>query len=307
MNESTNPFSGRLVFGALLLSLGVLWTADNLGLTDAGQVLRWWPLLLLGFGVSRIVGWGCARNVLIGVLASVLATLMLLHEVGWVHAGLGLIWPLVLVALGVQILMRGARASGPADVDGLADGSDYLHSFALMGASSTRSTSQALRGGELTAIMGGVELDLREARPADGRVVVDVFAFMGGIDIAVPANWRVEFNATPVMGGLQDSRGLAGTVEATGTLVVRGMVVLGGLEVSNEPSGRKVVVGVSRRGRRERYARPEVRVGNGGVHVRTEGPRGVREVRIDSSGVSVGPPPPPPPPPPAGPPPTEPR
>jgi hypothetical protein len=302
MNESTNAFSGRLVFGVLLLSLGVLWTADNLGLMDASQVVRWWPALLLAFGVSRIVGWGCERNVLIGVLASVLATLMLLHEVGWVHAGLGLIWPLALVALGVQILMRGARASGPAEGNALADGSDYVHSFAMMGASSTRSTSQALRGGELTAIMGGVELDLREARPADGRVVVDVFAFMGGIDIAVPANWRVEFNATPVMGGLQDSRGLAGTVEATGTLVVRGVVMLGGLEVSNEPSGRKVFVGASRRGRRERYARPEVRVGNGGVHVRTEGPRGVREVRIDSSGLSVGPPPPP-----AGPPPTEPR
>lgn len=307
MNESTNPFSGRLVVGVALLALGVLWTADNLGLTDASQVVRWWPALLVVFGVSRIVGWGCERKPVVGALFTVLGTLMVAHELGWVRAGLGLIWPLVLVALGIQILMRGARASGPADGDGLADGSDYVHSFALMGASSTRSTSQALRGGELTAIMGGVELDLREARPADGRVVVDVFAFMGGIDIAVPANWRVEFNATPVMGGLQDARGLGGAVEPTGTLVVRGMVMLGGLEVSNEPSGRKVVVGVSRRGRRERYARPEVRVGNAGVHVRTDGPDGVREVRIDSSGASVGPPPAAGPPPPAGPPPTEPR
>lgn len=308
MNESTNPFSGRLVIGITLLSLGVLWTADNLGLTDASQIVRWWPVLLIVFGVSRIVGWGCGRKVLVGVLFTALGSLMLAHELGWVRAGLGLIWPLTLVALGIQILMRGARASGPANGDTLADGSDYLHSFALMGASSTRSTSQALRGGELTAIMGGVELDLREARPADGRIVVDVFAFMGGIDIAVPPNWRVEFNATPVMGGLQDTRGLSTSVEATGTLVVRGVVMLGGLEVSNEPSGRKVVVGASRRSRREQYARPEVRVGNAGVHVRTDGPDGVREVRIDSSGLSVGPPPSPAgPPPSAGPPPTEPR
>ena len=302
MNESTNPFSGRLVVGIALLSLGVLWTADNLGLTHASEVLRWWPALLLVFGISRIVGWGAERKLTIGILVTVLACLMIGRELGWVHAGLGLIWPLALIGLGIQILLRGARASGPGGTEGLADGSDYLHSFALMGGSSTRSTSQALRGGELTAIMGGVELDLREARPVDGRVVIDAFAFMGGIDIVVPPDWRVEFNATPVMGGLQDARGLSGTAEPVGTLVVRGVVMLGGLEVSNEPSGRNVGVGVSRRSRRERFARPEVRLGNAGLHVRTTGPDGVREVRIDSSGLSVGTPAPP-----ASPPPTEPH
>jgi hypothetical protein len=61
---------------------------------------------------------------------------------------------------------------------------------------------------------------------------------------------------------------------------------------------------VGRAGRRrwreryERYERGEVHVGPMGVHVRAEGPAGVREVRVDQHGVHTsdgpaGPPPPP--------------
>ena len=305
MNESDRPFGVRLVAGVAILALGLLWTADNLELVNASQILRWWPALLLLFGVSWLAGWGGRRSVGPGVMAVLIGILLLAHEAGWTHAGLGLLFPIAMVAVGVLILVRGSRAPSSTGVSGAADAGDFVHSFALMGGASTRSTSQALRGAELSAVMGGVELDLREAKPTDGPVVVDAFAFMGGIDLVVPPNWSVEFHATPVMGSLQDARGLGGTDGSSGTVLVRGVVVLGGFQVLSEPSGRTVVVGASRRSRRERYSRPEVHLGNGGLHVRTTGPHGVREVRIDSSGLSVGPPPPAPPPPP--PPPTEPR
>ena len=105
----------------------------------------------------------------------------------------------------------------------------------------------AFRGGELTAVMGGVELDLRAGGPRTaGRV--DVFAIWGGIDIRVPDDWRVEFDATSVIGGLEDARGCA-SGETAGTLVVRGFVMMGGVEVPRE-APRTASSGVSRRGRR---------------------------------------------------------
>jgi len=206
MNESTSPFSGRLVFGLILLSLGLMWTADNLGFIHASHVLRWWPLLLLVFGLTRLFGWGSNRQVLLGGLCTAMGVVMLASAAGWLHAGLGLIWPLAMVALGIEILLRGSRAGEASGILGVSDPSDYVRTFALMGGASTRCTSQSLRGAELSAFLGGVELDLRDARPADGRVVVDAFAFMGGIDIAVPAGWDVEFHATPLIGGMADTR-----------------------------------------------------------------------------------------------------
>src|ERR1051325_7416953 len=52
----SSRLTGRLVFGALLVTLGLLWTLQNLGLADADQVLRWWPALVIGYGLLRLTG-----------------------------------------------------------------------------------------------------------------------------------------------------------------------------------------------------------------------------------------------------------
>jgi len=135
--------------------------------------------------------------------------------------------------------------------------------------------------------MGGVELDLREAKPAAERVVVDVFAWWGGIEVVVPENWRVESDVTPVMGTFEDDRNLATTEEPVATLVLRGTVIMGGVVVRNQPQPHQVVIGVSRRRRRRDRDddEREVRVSPAGVFVRKKSASGEeREVRIDAPG-----------------------
>ena len=61
------------------------------------------------------------------------------------------------------------------------------------------------RGGEMTAFMGGCELDLRQAEMAPGEdATIDVFAVMGGHEIRVPETWAVVTKAVPIMGGVED-------------------------------------------------------------------------------------------------------
>ena len=89
----------------------------------------------------------------------------------------------------------------------------------------------AFRGGELTAFMGGCDIDLRQAA-IHGEAVIDVFAMWGGIDIRVPDDWRVIGRVTPIMGGFEDkTRPPRGA--AAHTLVIRGFVLMGGVEVKN--------------------------------------------------------------------------
>src|ERR1043166_2128706 len=78
----SSRLTGRLVFGALLVTLGLLWTLQNLGLADADQVLRWWPALVIGYGLLRLTGLDGTRRVTSGVLFVLAGSWMLLRELG---------------------------------------------------------------------------------------------------------------------------------------------------------------------------------------------------------------------------------
>jgi hypothetical protein len=269
VNEFERPWTGRLVGGVALVALGALWTSDNLGLVDAGEILRWWPALLIVFGLARLTGSGFARNTTIGLLAVLVGTVLLLNRLGVTHVGLGLLIPLGLMALGFQMVRRGGYAPNAARP--LSDSSDWFKTFAIMGGITTRSRSQALRGGEASAVLGGVELDLRQAVPAGERVVVDAFAFLGGIDLIVPPNWKLEIEAMPIVGAIQDERAVDAAQEYRATMVLRGAVILGGLVLRDEPGVERVVRVGTTRIRRERRGRvTEVRIGPDGVKVHRE-------------------------------------
>lgn len=251
MEERANPLSGRLIVGIALMVLGALWTLDNLDFMESEHIVRWWPVVPLAIGVMKLTGFGMEKQTGFGAFLTIVGGLFLLDQFDVLSVNFSIIWPLLFIFMGVQLTMRamrGTNTAGPAP--GPADADDYVRSFAVMGGVTRRNESQAFRGGELTAVMGGVELDLTDARALVGRAVVDVFAIWGGIDIRVPEDWRVELEAVPVMAGVESSARLAPGTDATGTLVVRGFVMMGGVEIKNGPLGEKRIGVVVRTGRR---------------------------------------------------------
>lgn len=82
------------------------------------------------------------------------------------------------------------------------------------------------------AVMGGAELDFREARFPEGETTVNVLAVMGGVDIVVPPGLRVECSGIPLMGGFErlDQDGDP-EVGAGAVLRIRGVACMGGVDV----------------------------------------------------------------------------
>jgi hypothetical protein len=112
------------------------------------------------------------------------------------------------------------------------DHAEFVRSFALMSGCELRPVSRPFRGADLNAIMGGIKLDLTDARMEGDIVTVEVFAFWGGIEIYVPPDWTVVSKVTTLMGGFIDKRRPTSVLPAK-TLIVRGMIVMSGIEVKN--------------------------------------------------------------------------
>ena len=80
------------------------------------------------------------------------------------------------------------------------------------------------------AIMGGVELDFREADLYEGETVVDILTIMGGVSIVVPPDIDVETSGLGLMGGFSS---LSNRAEEAGAplLRIKGTAIMGGVEV----------------------------------------------------------------------------
>jgi hypothetical protein len=88
------------------------------------------------------------------------------------------------------------------------------------------------------AVMGGAELDFRDARFPPGVTTVTAVALMGGVEIVVPPGVRVESSGIPVMGGF-DRLDQDGNPDAfpDAVLRIRGVACMGGVEVKVRPPG----------------------------------------------------------------------
>ena len=88
------------------------------------------------------------------------------------------------------------------------------------------------------AVMGGVELDLREARYSEPEVTLHAYALMGGIQITVPEDVEVDVSGFAFMGGFDHNASGPG-VPGAPRLKVIGFAMMGGVEVRRKPLKKK--------------------------------------------------------------------
>jgi hypothetical protein len=85
------------------------------------------------------------------------------------------------------------------------------------------------------AIMGAVDLDLRQATFAAAEVTIRAFCLMGGINITVPEQVAVDVAGLGLMGGFDHSASAPGAPGAP-TIRVVGCACMGGVTVRRRPA-----------------------------------------------------------------------
>jgi len=225
--------SFQLVLGFIIIALGVLYLLQNLGFLYARDYTQYWPILIALYGFSRLIQCEAVPQKIWGGFWAFIGTIWFLDRLDVLYFDFVDLWPLVLVALGLSLIWgtsrRRAAIVGGTTID---DSSSIVNAFALLGGFKRSNDSQDFRGGEITAIMGGCELDLRRASIKEGEAILNLVAIMGGVEIRVPEDWKVILQGVPVLGGFEDKTRPLGP-ESTKRLVVRGYAVMGGVEIKN--------------------------------------------------------------------------
>jgi hypothetical protein len=250
--RDTNPLDARsreirsgiaipkLIFGLSLILIGVAYSLDRLGWVDAADLVLYWPALMIAAGIGKLIDPGSSSSRFTGVLLTGVGALLLGDNLDLLRFDFESLLPLALVLIGLRLVFIGlwprrrqASAESVSTIDGLV----------LLGGGRRSNNSADFRGGDLMAVMGGFNVDLRGARIANGPAVIDVFAFWGGIDIQVPEDWAVTIRGIPLLGGFEDkthqSPTAAGAASGTASgaprqeLIIKGFAIMGGIDVKN--------------------------------------------------------------------------
>ena len=227
----------RVIFGIFIIAVGVFALLDNLHLFDSRLVQPFWPLVFVALGALKLWRRGRPRNWLFGAGLVVIGTGMTLQNLGVIHFQVRDLWPLALIWLGLSVITRGIvfRAGGevghaPGHRVELFEHGARIDASATMSGIVLRNDSQEFGGGEINAVMGAVEVDLRQAA-ITSEAVLHLSVIMGGVEIRVPREWSVVVNGAPLLGGIEDKT--VPPMMPGKRLVIEGSVIMGGVEITN--------------------------------------------------------------------------
>lgn len=232
---SRGNIDNRVLIGIVLVIIGLFLVMRNTGFMPRfiDNIIFSWQMLLIAIGL--IITLSSSGNRTSGIIVMAVGGFFLIPMIFRETFNVNLFWPLIFIIIGaVFIFSRPDRRNKPGLFSSTAndDYIDYVHIFS---GGERQILSDSFRGGKVTAVFGGSEIDLTKARLAPGISELEIACVFGGTTIVVPDDWNVKVEVTPVLGGFDDSRKIhpGRTIDMSRQLIIRGVVVFGGGEIKS--------------------------------------------------------------------------
>lgn len=227
-------FSTQLLFGILIILIGALLLLDNLNILEISGIWRWIPSLFILLGLWQLFVNGFRHWVgpLILIGGGAIFQLAALGILSWEIIG-QLIWPVGLIVAGLLIILNRSRIG--QDRSMLLESTDSVNAVAMFNGVSKRLQSMDFKGGEITAMFGGAEVDLSQVNIQNKPARLNVTAMFGAVELHVPESWIVQLNIIGLFGGSSDERRNIMTPPESGTpdLIISGLAMFGGASVKS--------------------------------------------------------------------------
>ena len=223
-----NVFDIKALIGLLIIVFAIVILLQNMDLIPYINMWIFWPVFLILIGLSQVLRPRESRQTLSGGIFIVIGLLFLLNNMDILSFRFDL-WPIILLLIGFGLLRQAMIGPKSGESE-----NDFINLTFILGGGNHKFNSKSLRGGKVSAIMGGGKIDLTDADMVEDEVFFDIFAFWGGVELIVPQTWQVNMKALPILGGVDNKTGPDpnGTAQVK-RLTVRGTAIMGGMEVKN--------------------------------------------------------------------------
>ena len=222
----------RIFWGLIFIIVGVLFLLDRLGRINFGEIFsQYWPAIFILIGISMLIA-NDFKNTGAGVFFIVFGAFFLMMKLDIFHHTLWrYFWPVAIIALGLWILVKPARAADKKKIPELTV--DELRISQVFSSTSRRVEAPNFKGGTAEVVLGSAEIDLRGAGLEGGRAVLSLSVVLGSIELRVRPEWQVVIEGSPVLGSIEQRKKQPSDAEKKGTIEVRASVVLGSLEIKD--------------------------------------------------------------------------
>ncbi len=195
-----------VIWGLVLVVIGVLLGCKALNLFDFDIFFDgWWTLFII---IPCLIGLvtddnktGSIIGLVIGVLLLLSAQKVIDYSYMW-----KLLVPIIIIIVGISIIFSNVffkkdeekfkKMSNKISKEGLT---------AVFSGQDVKLDDQVFEGTNLTAIFGGIKLDLRKAEIKED-VIINVTAVFGGVDIFLPDEVKVIIKTNSFFGGVDNKK-----------------------------------------------------------------------------------------------------
>ena len=227
--------SGRTIPAIALIGVGVLFLMGNLHVIPSMNWFDMWPVILIVIGALKLADATHRGNFTGGAIMVGLGVAFLVGNLGILPFPVWDLWPVLLIGIGILLLFE--RLSLPDMTrwdwrsNNVATGD--LNLAAVFSGGKRKIVTDDFRGGTISAVFGGFELDLRKAGMKANSAVIKIDAVFGGVEMRIPEEWCAVVEGVGIFGGYSDETMHPPMTPDTKRLILKGGAVFGGVVVKN--------------------------------------------------------------------------
>lgn len=215
------------LWGIFLIILGIVFGLNALEITSIDIFFEgWWTLFII---VPCFIGVFTEEEKIGNLIGLLIGSALLLscRDIIEFEYIAKLIFPSILVIVGLSIIFKDSISKGITnEIKKINKDSKNTDEYCSTFSGQKIDIDDKFTGCDLTAVFGGLELDLTKAE-IKKDVVINASSIFGGIDILVPNNVKVKVKSTSIFGGIdnkcKDNEGVV--------IYVNGFCLFGGVEI----------------------------------------------------------------------------